>query len=384
MSLSLTTAAAPVAESRGTTNDAVTADRFRRSPGLVLYWDSSQAVGFVWQSARRVPISADALPVIQGLTDWTSAADLRDRIAPGGAVSDAEALLDLLYSLNLVEREGDPAPGREWLEWSPAAAFFHFATKNGTFPEDFEEPDRKLVEKASHHPQPEPTKRTTGPRIRLPNAALLTGELQSALMKRRTWRRFSDRPVPVDALGTILDYTFKVQARGYVAGQGEVVVKTSPSGGARHPIEVYLLAWNVEGLAPGAYHYDSETSELVDLCRPVSVNDIPSLLAHQSYFAGAGAAVVMCPVFSRSMWKYGHSRAYRMVLIDAGHLGQTFCLVATALGLAPFTTMAFSESRLEALLGLDGVRECPIYVAGVGMPDAGAGASPGRWRGREG
>ena len=84
------------------------------------------------------------------------------------------------------------------------------------------------------------------------------------------------------------------------------------------------------------------------------------------------------------MWKYGHSRAYRMVLIDAGHLGQTFCLVATALGLAPFTTMAFSESGLEALLGLDGVRECPIYVAGVGMPDAGAGASPGRWRGREG
>ena len=143
-------------------------------------------------------------------------------------------------------------------------------------------------------------------------------------------------------------------------------MKTSPSGGARNPIEAYVLAWNVEGLQAGAYHYDSDTSELVDLGRKVSANDIPGLLAHQSYFAGAGAAVVMCPVFARSMWKYGHSRAYRMVLIDAGHLGQTFCLVATALGLAPFTTMAFSESALEELLGLDGVRECPIYVAGVG------------------
>ena len=67
------------------------------------------------------------------------------------------------------------------------------------------------------------------------------------------------------------------------------------------------------------------------------------------------------------------------MLIDAGHLGQTFCVTATALGLAPFTTMAFSESALEALLGLDGVRECPIYVAGVGMPDEGAAANPGRW-----
>ena len=81
------------------------------------------------------------------------------------------------------------------------------------------------------------------------------------------------------------------------------------------------------------------------------------------------------------MWKYGHSRAYRTVLIEAGHLAQTFCLTATALGLAPFTTMAFSESALEALLGLDGVLECPIYVAGVGMPNAGAAANPGHWRG---
>ena len=185
--------------------------------------------------------------------------------------------------------------------------------------------------------------------------------------------------MPAAALGKLLDLTFGVQRRGSVAGQGPVIVRTSPSGGSRHPVEAYLLAWNVDGLPPGAYHYDSDTMELVDLQRPIAANDIPALLAHQTYFAGAGAAVIMCPVFARTMWRYGHSRAYRTVLIDTGHLGQTFCLVATALGLAPFTTMAFSESRLEALLGLDGVSECPIYVAGVGMPDAAAGSSPGRW-----
>jgi SagB-type dehydrogenase family enzyme len=86
----------------------------------------------------------------------------------------------------------------------------------------------------------------------------------------------------------------------------------------------------------------------------------------------------MCPVFARTTWRYPQSRAYRTVLIDAGHLGQTFCLVATALGLAPFTTMAFSEARLEELLGLDGVTECPIYIAGVGMPDPAGGGAPGK------
>jgi SagB-type dehydrogenase family enzyme len=170
-----------------------------------------------------------------------------------------------------------------------------------------------------------------------------------------------------------------MQARGSVAGQGPVILRTSPSGGSRHPVEAYVLAWNVDGLPPGAYHYDSETRELVDLQRPIAAADIPALLAHQTYFAGAGAAVIMCAVFARTMWRYGHSRAYRTVLIDTGHLGQTFCLVATALGLAPFTTMAFSESRLEAVLNLDGVSECPMYVAGVGMPDPAAASSPGRW-----
>ena len=287
--------------------------------------------------------------------------------------------IGLLQSLRLVEREGEPTSHAAWLEWSPEAAFFHFATKNGKFPEDLTERDRQLVDKATQQPQPRPTKRIEGPRLRLPELAMSDGDLQSALTRRRTWRRFSREPVPAAALGSLLNATFGVQARGSVPGQGPIIVRTSPSGGSRHPVEVYVLAWNVDGLRPGAYHYDSDTLELVDLQRPISATNIPALLAHQTYFAGGGAAVIMCPVFARTMWRYGHSRAYRTVLIDTGHLGQTFCLVATALGLAPFTTMAFSESQLEELLGLDGVSECPIYVAGVGMPDPAAGTSPGRW-----
>jgi SagB-type dehydrogenase family enzyme len=356
-----------------------TADRYRRASGVVSYWAGAQAVCFHWHSARRIPVPFEAVGILHRLTEWASIAELRDRIAPGG---DAAAIMEtivLLHTLGLVEREGDARSHEPWLEWTPEAAFFHFATKNGVFTEDLAQRDRELVEKAKTDPQPPPTKRVEGPRRRLPAGELSSADLHSALTKRRTWRRFSDQPLPSSALGTLLNYTFGVQARGSVAGQGPVIVRTSPSGGSRHPIEAYVLAWNVDGLAAGAYHYDSDTMELVDLQRPIAATDIPALLAHQTYFAGAGAAVVMCPVFARTMWRYGHSRAYRTVLIDTGHLGQTFCLVATALGLAPFTTMAFSEAQLEELLRLDGVSECPIYVAGVGMPDPAAGGSPGRW-----
>jgi SagB-type dehydrogenase family enzyme len=354
-------------------------ERYRRSRGLVLYWDAAQAVCFSPQTTQRIPISDATLRFLQSLSEWRSPEEMRDSVAPGNSIADVQDTIALLLSLGLVEREGALPPHAGWDEWSPAAAFFHFATKNGVFPEDLQQRERELVEKAKHHPQPAPTKRIDGVRVAIPSEDIGSADLRHSLLTRRTWRTFSAQPVPVAALGTLLKTTFGVHRRGHVAGQGPVILRTSPSGGSRHPIEAYVLAWNIDGLAPGAYHFDSASSELVDLQRSIAATDIPALLAHQTYFGRAAAAVIMCPVFARTQWRYGHSRAYRTVLLDAGHLGQTFCVVATALGLAPFTTMAFSEATLEGLLGLDGIRECPIYVVGVGMPDPAAEKNPGRW-----
>jgi SagB-type dehydrogenase family enzyme len=90
--------------------------------------------------------------------------------------------------------------------------------------------------------------------------------------------------------------------------------------------------------------------------------------AGQRYFSGAAALFIMTAVFARTMWKYGRARAYRVVLLDAGHLGQTFCLTATRLGLAPFTTAALKDSLIENDLGIDGISESVLYVTGVGLP----------------
>ena len=58
---------------------------------------------------------------------------------------------------------------------------------------------------------------------------------------------------------------------------------------------------------------------------------------------------------------------YRVVLLDAGHLCQTFCLVATWLGLAPFCSAALCDTMIERDLGIDGIHESALYVAGVGV-----------------
>ena len=72
------------------------------------------------------------------------------------------------------------------------------------------------------------------------------------------------------------------------------------------------------------------------------------------------------------MWKYEHAHALRVLLLDAGHLGQTFHLVCTALGLGPFTSAAFNALQVTEELGLDGIQEVAIYAAAVGWPKSSA------------
>jgi SagB-type dehydrogenase family enzyme len=76
----------------------------------------------------------------------------------------------------------------------------------------------------------------------------------------------------------------------------------------------------------------------------------------------------MTAIFLRVMWKYRFARAYRVVLLDAGHLCRTFCLFATWLGLAPSCTAALEDSLIEQDLGIDGISEAPLYLAAVGVP----------------
>jgi hypothetical protein len=64
----------------------------------------------------------------------------------------------------------------------------------------------------------------------------------------------------------------------------------------------------------------------------------------------------MTAVFERTMWKYCRGRAYRVVLLDTGHLAQTFCLTATRLRLGPFSTAAQNDSLIETDLGSTGSR----------------------------
>jgi SagB-type dehydrogenase family enzyme len=101
--------------------------------------------------------------------------------------------------------------------------------------------------------------------------------------------------------------------------------------------------------------------------------ELQKLIPKHPWFADAAAVFFFTAVFERTQWRYEFARAYRTVLLEAGHVCQTFLLTATSLGLAPFSTMAVDDAAVEALLGLDGVSEAVLYAAGAGTRPRGGG-----------
>jgi SagB-type dehydrogenase family enzyme len=128
-------------------------------------------------------------------------------------------------------------------------------------------------------------------------------------------------------------------------------------------------------MAPGIYQYCAGEHGLRRVGR-VTRSTIQRHLPGQSWYRDASLLVLLTAVFNRVGWKYPFPRAYRAVLLEAGHLCQTFCLVATSLRLAPFCTMALADTVIERDLRIDGVSESVLYACGVGPRPGASNWSP--------
>ena len=356
---------------------ARTSIRFRRAHHLVLYWHQDRLVAYNYATGRPIPLSADLCRLLDGCSEWQRS----DQIAAAGDLSSIplQRLLERLVTRGLLERSDRPQDARVRAmhtldSWNPAAGFFHVATKDVQFWSAAEAARQSRLQ-ADRVAMPPPTKRYRGAaQTALP--AAVTGEFADILLARRTWRRFSrTKNVTLSDLATLLALSVGVQ-QWVDAKPCRLPLKTSPSGGARHPIECYAVVRKVPGLAAGIYHYDAARHQLERLRGRVSHDRIASYYPSSGYFAAANVHIFLTAVVSRQLWRYPYARAYRAALAEAGHVCQTFCLAATWLGLAPFCLMGLADSRLEKDLGLDGITESVVYAAGVGHRPQGSSWAP--------
>jgi SagB-type dehydrogenase family enzyme len=184
--------------------------------------------------------------------------------------------------------------------------------------------------------------------------------------------RPSDVAPDLNQIAAILQLSHGVTARAVHSGQ-PFYYRSVASAGALYPFELYLAVNGVDGLDAGLYHYDPLAFSLSALRRsplpaiPKSeISNIDRPVAVSFYITG---------IFFRSAWKY-RSRAYRYVLLDAGHLLENLRLALRALNQCISIHLDFDDAHTSVLLGLDPEREVCLACIHLHV-DAGKGEQTG-------
>jgi SagB-type dehydrogenase family enzyme len=182
--------------------------------------------------------------------------------------------------------------------------------------------------------------------------------VEEALEARRSVRDYDDQPLSVTTLSRLLH-----AAQGIT--EERRAFRAAPSAGALYPIEIYPVVHSVAGLASGIYHYAARAHALECLQRGDFGNQVMQAGLYQGFLGQAGVCFLLSAVFQRSRWKY-HERAYRYVMLEAGHIGQNLYLAATSMGLGACAVGAFYDDQLNGMLQLNTQEEAVLYLISVG------------------
>jgi SagB-type dehydrogenase family enzyme len=193
------------------------------------------------------------------------------------------------------------------------------------------------------------------PRILLPTAAS-DGECGEWLARRVSSRSFTGESIAWKDLAEIL------RSCRIADASRDPERRTYPSGGARFPVEVYLIVFCVDGLEPGAYHYAMSAGALEQLWKQDLRAREPEIVS--PYVSGTAGALVLTSVMARSEVKYG-VKAYPYALIEAGHMGQNFALACARTGVGCCSIGGFVNDSLSEILDLTS-DEIPLYVIALG------------------
>jgi len=196
--------------------------------------------------------------------------------------------------------------------------------------------------------------------IQLP-APSLSGDLslEAALNMRRSVRNYGDRPLRIQEVAQLL-----WAAQGVTEPRRGL--RSAPSAGATFPLEIFVAAGNVSGLAAGLYRYRPLSHTLESVIPGELRPALHRVSLNQSPVGQAPAVFIITALPERTEARYG-GRAMRYVLMEAGHAAQNLCLQAVALGLGSVVIGAFHDADLATVLSLP-PGEIPLYVIPTGPP----------------
>jgi SagB-type dehydrogenase family enzyme len=303
------------------------------------------------------------ISVLADASEWTDAQAIID----GPFQGDSQAVESLIgYFAVVVEGSELARKEEEYISewhWSIPTGMMHFCLEDADTI-SLEESEAIQRQRIILEPQPPLFLRNRSPVVSLPEV-----DTESALLKlmarRRTIRAAGAPSITVSQLSDCLfagmgitDFTSNCV--------GMLPLGMTPSGGARNPYEAYVFARTVDGLEPGVYHYSALDHDLGHVSD--SLPNFSELVGGQDWADQMPCLLVLVADLRRTMWKYRDPNAYRVVLIEAGHIAQNVMLMATQHGLSACPTAALCQARIRDVLGLKRITDAPVYAMTLAVP----------------
>jgi len=185
--------------------------------------------------------------------------------------------------------------------------------------------------------------------------------LFDAIRMRQSWRKYQPTPLTMEELSFLLWATQGVKT---IFMDGSATKRTVPSGGARHPFETYLAVQRVDSLAPGLYRYLAIEHKLLVMEEDPNIGLIISE-GCADFALESAVTFIWTAVPYRTEWRYG-PLSPKLIAQDSGHVCQNLYLACTAIHAGTCAVGTYNQTKLDTLLGVDGVDEFTIYCAPVG------------------
>lgn len=344
----------------------------KRSSTLIFYYNDGQFVGENYLTGKLTIVNSPVLGILDSLDDFI---DYEEFLSKFSHVPKIEVLVNSLIERQIIVENSSEIIELEnqidkW-EWGLPARYYHSTTNYVNFEANNELVYDKLDEKSISYPPPSPyleIAEINYSKLIFPSETL-QGRIHEVLMTRRTCRAFKNAPILEQQLSDILYYTFGKTDEYSGGGMGDVIFKTSPSGGARHHAEVFVVINNVTGHAKGIYHYSVRDHSLGLIERKDLRKWGVLICSNQKWVENASALFIITSLLKRNMWKYENSHAYRVINMDIGHLGQTFNLVCNSMELGSFGTAALNSKLIEEKLSLNPYVQPAFYLCASGIKD---------------
>jgi SagB-type dehydrogenase family enzyme len=344
--------------------------RFKSSQALVFSQSNDALIAFNFLTKSVFQCSQDLLALLGKLQDWKTPHDIAE-IVPAFSSGEIMDILENLADQSAVVKEGSAHAAKEaeyeksWT-WGIPSALMHYSVQDNDYI-SMETAEALQKQKASNDGKIDLFLKNDSFKaaIQLPISAS-SSPLLKLMAKRRTIRRAKPQAVSLQQLSDCLFAGLGITGETENC-VGKLPLSMTPSGGARNPYEAYVFARNITGLAPGIYHY-SATEHALGTIETHDVNSLSALIGGQDWGDGMACLIVLCAHLDRTMWKYVDANAYRVVLIEAGHIGQNIMLAATDNALSACPTAALSHSKLKSALGITSITQAPIYALSLGVP----------------